>query len=848
MGSHYPRIPRRIQPVRARCAARRRLGMTPIGAAVLFALYGSPHGVRAQEAAPASASPPEQLAEVTVTATRRSQTLEAVPYSISVVSGEQIEQTGVTDIASLATQVPGLSMYDYGARLVGAEVPIIRGINADSEPRGFRTFEQAPVGTYIGNSPVDGYFDLQDLNRVEVLRGPQGTLYGAGALGGALRLIPNAPELNTWAGNVEVGGARTEHSSGNGYVTDGMLNIPVGDTIAFRASAKYLYEPGFVNAYGLFKVSNPSYLGTPLPANPAEPVSSPAIYSDRPDWNWEKTFTGRAALLWKPTAAFSAELAILNSNVEGDGGPQVNMTFPGGVSPLDPATTLPAGGPYREFTQIDQPFSRYTDLSSLDLSYDAGFATLSATSSYYTTSGKTVEDQSYNLAGVDGGAFLPYYAGIPTNPRFVFAQLFADAAHTFTQEIRLVSKTDPASIFDYVLGVFYENQERTGSWHIATPGSAQRAVEQGCTTPVYFGAPFPECLLTVGPDDLTFVQIDRQTFEDRSVFGEFTWHFMPHGQITFGARHFSQQFTDAQSYLDYTFATNLPAIPRSEPASKTVGKVNPSYEYSKDQFVYAMWSQGFRRGGANAVPETGVFQESPLLRTYAPDTTNNYEVGLKGRFDNGLSYTLAVFDIYWDKPQIFASLPSGNLAVYNANTAQSKGFEVQSSGPLFVSGLGYTLGFSYADAKLTSNFSLPANNGAGVITPGELTGTAGEQLPGSPRTSVDGTVTYAVALQADYLLTMALNANYRTPIKFALAPTLGSSTVSQSTSYQTVNLWAALSHQSWRLSGYVKNLLDKEEILVPPAQPNELNNLTNDVVVNRPREIGIRIAYAFGGK
>jgi outer membrane receptor protein involved in Fe transport len=841
MKNNHLRVSHHIGKSHVQPKGRCRLAMTPVGAAVFLAIYGPPNAAIAQQAVAVV----DQLSEVTVTATRRTQTLEGVPYSISVVSGEQLEQADVTDIASLATQVPGLSLYDYGARLVGATVPIIRGINADSEPRGFRTFEQAPVGTYIGNSPIDGYFDLQDLKQVEVLRGPQGTLYGAGALGGALRLIPNSPELGTWAGKVEAGGSRTEHSSGTGYIVDGLINAPLGDTFAFRASAKYLYEPGFIDAYGLFKRTNSSYLGIPLLANPADPVSSPAIYSSREDWNWEKTFTGRASMLWKPVESFSAELAFLNSNVQGDGGPQVNMAFPGGISPLDPLTTLPPGGRYQEFTQIDQPFSRYTNLASLDMSYDAGFATLSTTSSYYTTSGFTVEDQSYNLAGVDGGAFLPYYAGIPANPRFVFAQQFSDSAHTFTQEVRLVSKTDPASVLDYVLGFFYENQARTGNWYIANPGSPERAVAEGCTGPAVFGASPPNCLLTSGPNDLTFVQIDRQTFQDRSVFGELTWHFMPHGQITFGARHFSQSFTDAQSYLDYTFPTDLPATPRSEAASKTVGKVNPSYEYADHQYVYALWSQGFRRGGANSVPEAGIFQESPLLRTYAPDETNNYEAGLKGRFDNGLSYTFAVFDIRWSKPQIFASLPSGNLAVYNANTAESKGFEVQSSGPLFLPGFGYTVGVSYADAKLTSDFSLPANNGLGVITPGELTGTAGEQLPGSPKTSVDATLTYSFVMPSDYELTTALNANYRTPIKFALAPTLGATAVSESSSFQTLNYSVILTHKPWRLMAYVKNLLDKEEVLVPPAQPNELNNLTDDVVVNRPREVGVRIAYMF---
>jgi iron complex outermembrane receptor protein len=155
-----------------------------IATAVFFALYGVPHPVMADQGEPSAGA----LQEVVVTATRREQTLEAVPYSISVVSADQIAASGATDIMSLAAHVPGLSMYDYGARFAGAVAPIIRGINATGSPaRGFRTFEQDPVGTYIGNSPIDGYFQLDDRNRVEVLRGPQGTFYGAGALGGALR-------------------------------------------------------------------------------------------------------------------------------------------------------------------------------------------------------------------------------------------------------------------------------------------------------------------------------------------------------------------------------------------------------------------------------------------------------------------------------------------------------------------------------------------------------------------------------------------------------------------------------------------------------------------------------------
>jgi iron complex outermembrane recepter protein len=814
---------------------------TSIAAAVCFALYG-PH-LAAADTADQTAG---VLQEVTVTATRRTATVESVPYSLSVISADQISASGATDLATLATQVPGLSTYDYGARFAGTTTPIIRGINATgSPPRGFRTFEQSPVGTYIGNSPIDGYFQLDDLNRIEVLRGPQGTLYGAGSLGGALRLIPNSPQLNTFAGSLEAGGSRFAHSDGTGYTLNGMLNLPVGDTLAFRAAGKYDYEPGWIDAFGLLKRTNNGVYGVPLPADPADPVTSSPIYSSRDDWNWQKTFSGRASLLFKPNEGFSAELANLYAHVRGDGGPQVNPDFAGGPSPLDPATTYPAGGHYREFALIDEPFNRTTNLTSLDLSFDAGFATVSSTSSFHTTKGSLIQDSTFDYAGFDGGYFLPYYAGVPTNPRFIFPFQFTDAAHTFSQEVRLVSKADPSNMFDYVLGGFYESQRRDGNWYVTNPGSPERSVAQGCTGYYVAGSTFPNCLLLSGPNDLVFQQLDKQTFKDESVFGELTWHFMPHGQITGGVRHFHQSFVDAQLYQDFTFNILVPPTPYTAPATRTIGKVDASYEYTDHQYVYALWSQGFRRGGANSVPSSGIFEESPLLRDYQPDETNNYETGFKGRLSNGLSYSFDVFYIKWDRPQISSSLPSGNLAVYNANTAKSQGFEFESTGPLFVPGLSYSLGFSYTDAKLTSDFSYPANNGTGTIVPGLLSGQSGEQLPGSPKTSVSVALNYDINLKPGYDLALSANGVYRTAMALQVAPSVGGTTIQHSSSFEIVNLNAVLNHKSWRGTLYVRNLFDRQEILAPPSQPNQVENLTNDYVVNPPREVGIRLGYFF---
>src|SRR5580658_1443992 len=303
-----------------------------ISAAVFFALYGVPHVASAQQ----QVDQVDTLQEVVVTASRREQTPEAVPYSLSVVSGDEIARTGVTDIASLASQVPGLSVYDLGARFGGATTPIIRGLNASAASNGFRTFEQSPVGTYIGNSPIDGYFQLDDIQRVEVLRGPQGTLYGAGALGGTLRIIPNAPELGVFSGKIEGSTGYLEEANHLAYATSAMVNIPIGDTLAFRAAAKFGYEPGWIDAYGMLKRSGPPLTGIPVLADPSDPVNSPGVFYGKNDWNDQDSFTGRASLLWKPADSFSADLAFIYASVNGDGGPYADPTYPGGAYPLDP--------------------------------------------------------------------------------------------------------------------------------------------------------------------------------------------------------------------------------------------------------------------------------------------------------------------------------------------------------------------------------------------------------------------------------------------------------------------------------------------------------------------------------
>jgi len=820
---------------------------TPVGAAVLLALSGVPHPAAAQQAAAAEQTEAQAgtLQEVLVTASRREQTLEQVPYAMTVVGADVLSSTGVTDIASLANEVPGLSVYNLGAREAGATNPIIRGINVTAAPPSylsFRTLEQSPVGVYIGNSPIDGYFQLDDVQRIEVLRGPQGTLYGAGALGGALRIIPNAPQLDKWSGSVELGGGTVAHSGNAAYTADGVLNVPLGDTLAFRASGKYEYDPGFIDVYGILERTGSPLSGIPVLANPAEPLTSSGIFTGKSDWNDQSTFTGRASLLWQPLEALSAQLAYIYAYAHGDGGPIVNSAFPGGPYPLDPRITFPAGGNYQDFSPIDQPWSRRTDLTSLDLSYDAGFATVSATSSYFTTRGQTMMDQTYGLLGVNVTVpgLANYYAGTPLNPRWVNPSFFQDSTHTFTQEIRLVSKTAPDKLFDYVLGVFYEKQGSAGQWNFADPGSPEYSVAEGCTGTYFIGLTFPNCLVVSGPGDVHFHQADDQQFTDKSVFGELTWHFTSRGQLTVGARHFNQDFSDQQAY-DLYYLDQLLLNEHSTSASKTIWKVNPSYEYASNQYVYALWSQGFRRGGANALPLTGLYAENPILLSYGPDTTNNYEIGLKGRITNAVRYTFDVFDIEWDKPQIAGTLPTGNLAVWNGTKARSTGFEFDLTTPLVIPGLSLVAGGSYAEAKFTENYFYAAD------AFGNISGSAGQQLPGSAKVSLVATIRYDRSIVPGYDMSLALNDTDRSGEYLGTFPLsiFGQTGPEHVSGMNLVNASATVTHEAWRLGLYVTNLADRRIILAPPYQLNRVDNLTDDATINRPREVDLRLRYSF---
>ncbi len=357
--------------------------------------------------------------------------------------------------------------------------------------------------------------------------------------------------------------------------------------------------------------------------------------------------------------------------------------------------------------------------------------------------------------------FTYYYTGNPINPRFVSSGLLTHSDKTFSQEVRLVSHPAEGDRVDYVVGGFFQNRRRDASLNSTASGTDTYSQAQGCTAPFYLGASFPDCLVTLGPNSTYFSTTVQQKFKNESAYGELTLHATPRAQITLGARYYHEDFSAGQSQIAYTLGTAIAGDLTETKSSGALFKINPSFEFAKNQTVYATFSQGFRPGGANSFPITGPLAESPALLSYREDKTNNYEVGVKGRSAGDFSYSLALFDVEWDHPQIGAYTPNTSTAVvYNAEKARSTGFDAESSGPLMIPGLRFSASASYAHSRLTKDFSLPGNDGTGNISPGVITGSAGSRLPGSPEWSAAVTLDYRRALTENWSTTLTANATY----------------------------------------------------------------------------------------
>ena len=755
------------------------------------------------------------LEEIIVTATRREENILDVPYNITAVSGESIAVAQMLDTPELLRSVSGVSMVDRGPRNAAVVNSIrIRGLNVDSAALGdYALSSVATVSTYVGDTPLYANFLLKDIERVEVLRGPQGTLYGSGSLGGTVRYVLIQPELGEFRGQVGASLSKVDGSDSEGWAGDLMLNVPVGETLALRFNLSRADYPGITDYVNLYVLDSDG-----IPVAPNGILDPAAEYRSRKDADWFEVWYGRASARWQPTDAVDVTLNYFFQQDDVGGRRQPTPGADG------------YGRRYKEYENGSiqlEPSSREVDLTSLEVDVDLGFATLTSSTAYYDHSGDSTSENTgfYAQAG-----FLSFYYNYP---RPMASALRAYQDKGFTQELRLVSQG--SGPLGYVAGLWYQDQDLR-----ATQDSFLRGFKR------WWDALVPPAAEGAVTGDQDFIYRRDESFTDFAAYGELTWHATDRLSLTGGLRYFDNESRN-DTLIDlpvYAAFSSLTEATFKSSENDVLFKANAAYDFADDDLLYATVSQGYRRGGSNAVPTVpppeGNYYEDPRWQVYESDTVTNYEVGLKGIL-GGVRYDVALFYVDWQDPQFNTATPNwGFFVVSNGESAKSSGLELQLAGN-FTDRLTYSFGYTYTDAELTDDFISPL---------GTLIQEDGTRLPGAPEHLFNAALDYRMPVGTGFELITHLSTYYQSETRNAL----GSSPLFDVTmdSFQIWDAAVTLAAKSWSAVLWAKNLTNErgvtgvftEEYMGTAPAVGYYGNGAKDLI-SLPRTYGLTLTYNF---
>jgi outer membrane receptor protein involved in Fe transport len=792
------------------------------------------------------------LEEVIVTATARAESTQDIPYNISAISGDDIQAQNIVDSYELMRNIAGISVVDRGYRNQGhMNSIVIRGVNVDNGVNGDVGLSAvSTVATYVDNTPIFANFLLKDVERVEVLRGPQGTLYGSGALGGAVRYIMNKPDPSGFDAEARGSIGQTDGSSGNNLSGDVMLNFPIGANAAFRISGGIIDNDGvidYINLYQLGSNGKPVVLddtGTCVDNNsaslsPEEVAFNDSCYTSEKDADTVEITHLRASFLWDATdnLRFQLTYQMQEDEIGGRRSTTKGADFFGNVYGDDDN-----GSTFLE------PSERDVELLNLDIAWDLGFATLTSNTSDYEHNGNGwrdntslwVTDRSQDTTFTNWFEIL--YTGNPRASAYVSAGFEEEA---FVQEFRLVSNATDDSKIDWIVGAYYMDQDRSTnnfSYLLGLNEYGKACPELGEACRAYGD-------WWAGGYDLSEIDFwydRRETFTDLALYGEMTFHVSDTFRINAGLRWFDNELTNSTA-MDFPLFEGV-VVPYvdfpSQKESDTLLKLNLSWDIADDKMLYATFSQGFRRGGANAIPTSGFFAElnPETVQFYAADTVNNYELGIKG-YTNRWRYSADIFYVDWQDPQLnTASAWWGFFMAQNGDSAATSGLELESAWAA-TDNLIVNFGYSYINAELTDDLYQPQTGG--------LIADDGHRLPGT----------------AEHVGTISFDHNYNLNNGWTLASRLlayyqGDSINSvQDTSIQETfdsfalfNASVAIITDHWNFSLFAKNLGNEEGITgsYPEAYMSTDTGIFENYYGNnqrnyitQPRTFGISATYRF---
>jgi outer membrane receptor protein involved in Fe transport len=674
----------------------------------------------------ASAAGPDTAADdadvIVVTGTRRATTIMDTPINISAIGADQIARERIDDLRDLADFTPGLTISDTGPGSTGSIV--LRGLNASDVGSDGSNYDDS-LGVYLGEVPLYYDFKLLDIARVETLLGPQGTLYGLGTLAGAIRYIPNRPNVSDFEGAAHGRAYAKSHSDNFGYQADGMINIPImRDHIAFRSATGYYYDPGFIDSPLLLRTPGVS-LAQPGGTDGVSSTDYAANLRRREDLNFEKTFTTRNQLLVQTTEDLKVIFTYAFQRTKTDGSQSNSFGVLG-------------TGKYENASRYEEPVNRRAHLASMEINANiADIADLVSTTAYTNVRSRSQSDNTDLLLDLDYDYEL--------FPAFSSWNESDARRKQLNQEIRLVSRH--GGPFSWVLGGFYNRQKYHNDYAEHTPGLSN----------------FYE--ITGNPDDLEYVSYTKSKVTEKAIFGEGTFKVTPAWQVTAGARYFKYS-SDVQGALvlpllgDPLSPYDLDPSGGEAKQDGWVWKFNTSYNFTPDLMVYGTYSKGYRIGGPNRVapcPEDlSDVQNACALPNelfYGPDKTKNAEIGVRMQlFDRKLSLNFDVYHIKWQGIQVDSATINGATGItVNGGAAKSQGFETSFQfrpvPELAIQGT-----YSYTDAKLTEDvpgiitIRTTPNNYDARPKFTQLDALDGDRLPGSAKNSGSLGATYTVPM------------------------------------------------------------------------------------------------------
>ena len=780
----------------------------------------------------------EGLEELVVTATRRAGSVQDVPINISAIGAQRIEEQGFNEVADLLAFVPGINAVDQGGR--NGNNLIVRGINAEPLGQGQGNDIGGTVATYIGEIPIDLDFKLNDLQRVEVLLGPQGTLFGAGTLSGAIRYIPNKPDTQESSFDVRLDAYSIGEGSGLSSDIGFTFNQPLSDTVAIRGSFDRSDDQGFIDNPFIVQqigVSEPD-------ADRNDPAAVAANFAPVSDANGQEVDSGRIAIRWQPSDAFDATLTYYLQDEDNDG-----RTVSGERGGF-------ATSRFASPTRVAEPNEEENRLLALEITADLGFAELTSATGLGTYEEVGQRDQTDLLISLEYS-----YETFPTFTAFTLEQEERDI---FNQEVRLVSTSDSA--VNWIVGGFYNRFESVNSSSEFTPGFAEFAGFDR-------------------PDNLEFFSAGSQETEEFALFAEIGYQINDRWQVTIGGRFYdfdvqSQATVDFPLFDPGFVAESLSEIESRpfDPALRQEGdgtlfKFNSSYDLNDDVTIYATISEGFRLGGSNGGGPCeefmlGATQGSCNLapgqqfgpgpndfavfdeRAFGPDETRNFELGAKTQWAGGrLTLNGALFYVEWENPQLASATVNASIPItVNAGGAESTGFEL-SGDWLATDRLRIRGSLSYTESELTADVPSLVRS---ISPPGFATlfedGLDGDRLPGSPETQFSIFASYDIPLANGRELHLNGSYSWQDDVLSTAGGRGGSLTLD---SFGVANASVVYQADKYAITVYADNVFD--EFAETGVQNSALFNQTVEGATVRsfltnvltPRTIGARLTYRF---